>query len=489
MSIKSIASGGFDFAGCQPRSWLSACTTALVLGLAGMITGGLSGLLPLKLTATVFVGVLGLFLSIMRPDVALYLFFAGIVMLTDGADETGTYFALRDADIVKGLPSALTIFFLLLIIMVAARQTLLEKQRLPFSMRVFGVYAAILLLALLTGLLGNTDQKYLRIDFTGMLFPILCFHLCIILLNSRERIHRILIALLVVAALKATLLCGAYFAGYGWPYATYRVVTTDSADLLVFITLGLVALYLLLRKEIRGLRAFFVGAACMPMLLAVVFSFRRAQWVGTIFALGLLYQGATKPIRRKIVILLLIGLCVAGSIVGWVAQNSEKNAPSFIARITSIFDKNQDSNAYHILEAKQVLHDLAQSPVLGLGLGSRHSPLGLYDEDRVPVNIVHNTFLYIWMKLGLPGLVFFLWAAFVYARVILRARKTGTQDGDGRLILPLAASSGVWLAMFLTGPTPWYFHQTFLIALFAAMTVSLIQLTERQTSYELGELL
>ena len=134
-----------------------------------------------------------------------------------------------------------------------------------------------------------------------------------------------------------------------------------------------------------------------------------------------------------------------------------------------------------------MLLDLSKSPVLGLGLGSRHTPLNIYENDVVPTNVVHNTVLYIWMKTGLPGLFFFLWAAICYTKSVLHNRKQIMQDDPLGLILPLAASSGLWLAMFLTGPAPWYIHQTCLIALFAAMTISLVRLAREEVSMQTEE--
>jgi hypothetical protein len=84
------------------------------------------------------------------------------------------------------------------------------------------------------------------------------------------------------------------------------------------------------------------------------------------------------------------------------------------------------------------------------------------------------------MKIGLPGLLFFLWAFWMYMRRILQHRPFRNRP----LLLALASSSGMWLAMSLTGPTPWYLHQTFLIALFAAMAFVLTQIEGQGSEME-----
>lgn len=447
--------------------------SALLLA-GGAAVGVLIGRLPLLMTITLFAAVPALLLTFFRPDLALTLLFCSIVLLTDGtAEPFADYFILPDPDIVQGLPSASITFLLALFGITMARTLFLEKRSLPVSLRGLVIYSVILILSLLASLLKGNDRILLRVDFMNMLFPVFCFYLCVTILNSRKRIEHLLTAMLTVASLKACILSVYYLAGRGWHYGTSRTATMDSADLLVYITLILIVFYLLVRMKIQGLRAVLAAAACLPMLFVVIFSYRRAQWVGLVLSMGLMYLGGEKSVRRRIAVALTITLCTAAAGATMAGLGAGK-AAVIAEHFSSIFDKNQSSNRYHLLESQQVLRDLSRSPLLGLGLGSHHSPLGLYEKDLVPTNVVHNTFLYVWMKTGLPGLVFFLWAAFLYGRNILRVRKQCLQN-EWDLLLPLAASSGLWLAMFLTGPVPWYYHQTFLLALFAAMGATLIQ--------------
>jgi O-antigen ligase len=440
----------------------------------GIVVGLLISRLPVLLTATMFGGVLALWLTCLRPDLALMLLFCGIVMTTDSAGPGGDFFAIRDVDIITGLPPALNTFFLMLFCITMVRTLFFEKRPLPISPSRLGLYMVLVLLALLTGLFRNCDRVLMRVDFMGMLFPVLCFYLCMTLLNSRERIVRMLTVLLAVSGLKALILAGFYLAGHGWPYEpTYRIATMDSADLLAFITLVLIVFHLLVRRDIGGFRAGLAVAACLPMLFVIVFAYRRAQWGGMILSMGLLYLGAAKAIRRRIAIVLAIALCASCALV--VVSGIQKEKLTLIgSRLASIFDKTQGSNLHHRLESQRVMRDISQSPLFGLGLGGRHSGFVQPEYAKIPTNVVHNTFLYIWMKLGLPGVAFFVWAAILYGRRILRFRKQRLHDNAWGLLLPLAASSGLWLAMFLTGPAPWYFHQTFLLALFSAMGMSLI---------------
>jgi glycosyltransferase involved in cell wall biosynthesis/O-antigen ligase len=460
--------------------------TPAALIAAGIVVGVLTGRLPPLLTCIASAGILVALITFAQLDLAFYLFFSGIVMMTDSAPDSadGSFF-IPDADVIKGLPSILTTFFLLLFCVTVIRRIFLERIPCPVSLRGFIFYLIILLGAVLTGLFKGGNRELIYFDFMKMLFPVLCFYLCTIFFANQENISSLLTVLLAVSTIKALILSAAYLAGRGWTYqlddtAAYQVTTTDSADLLVFITMLLIAVYLLVRRDITGVRAALVGAACLPLLFVIIFSYRRAQWVGLVFSMGLLFLGASKTVRKRIAILALAALFTGGA-MAVMSGISEDKILRIVSRITSVFDPNQSSNRFHRLESQRVLLDIAASPLFGLGLGTNHSQIGhgMDASGAVPTNVVHNTFLYVWMKLGLPGFLFFLWAAWRYARRVLLTCRENPQAVSMGLLLPLAASSGLWLAMFLSSPVPWYLHQTFLIALFAAMGMSLIMQTEQ----------
>lgn len=443
--------------------------------LAGLAAGLAIAMLPLRWSAVSIVALPALLLSLFRPDLTLYLFFAGLTLLTDYRSRSdGIHFAIPDADLIQGLPSVMTLFFLLMLISTVFRSTVIERRRPSFSLFFPLLYAGVMLFALATGISRGNNRELLQVDFIGLLLPPVCFWLCLTILDTREKVYRLLAILFAAGTLKALILCAYYLAGRGWTYGTYRIVTLDSADLLIFITTGLLALHLLLAGRLRGLSGTAAAVACLPMLFAIIFSFRRAQWIGCALAGLLLFFGASAAVRRRLIMLGILAVCTAASVAGLGAINQHRRE-ILLTRLASITDKEQPSNVYHILESKQTLKDLSHRPLTGLGLGGQHSPLGIYEDDAVPTNVVHNTFLYIWMKLGLPGLLFFTVAALIFIRKILRFLHTETDSQTRDIALPLAASTGLWFAMFLTSPIPWYLHQTFIKAMIAATVIALIR--------------
>ena len=87
------------------------------------------------LTGICLAVVLGLWLALARPYVALTLLFCGSVMITEGTPEGPIdFFCIPDVDIIQGLPSALTTVFLMLFCITMARTLFFEKRPLPISL-------------------------------------------------------------------------------------------------------------------------------------------------------------------------------------------------------------------------------------------------------------------------------------------------------------------------------------------------------------------
>ncbi|OGV42037.1 MAG: hypothetical protein A2X46_05640 [Lentisphaerae bacterium GWF2_57_35] len=450
----------------------------LIFVAAGVVLGISIGQVPLTMALVLTVGLLAALLPFFRPVEALYLFFGYLVITTDASSGlSGDFFQIPDLDLFAGLPALGTTYLLIILGAVLFRRILWEREKLRISPKPLIPYLAIVILAAIIGMARGNDSELLRVDFMGALFPILCFYLCCQLLDTEQRIRRMLAIVMGVSAIKASILLVYYFNGRGWPYSLdagslslSHVATMDSADLLAFITILLAIVSLWMARQLKGLRLAAAIAAALPAFLVIIFAYRRTQWVGLAASLGLMMWWA--PPRGRIRLTMIGLFVVLWAICAAVFLGISDEHISFMGeRTLSVFDKKQDSNEYHLLESQQVLRDLMGNPVMGLGLGGKHSPLGIYEDDVVPINIVHNTWLYIWMKIGLPGLVFFLWAAWMFLRRVLQHHPFRNRP----LLLALASSSGLWLAMSLTGPTPWYQHQTFLIALFAAMTFVLTQ--------------
>jgi O-antigen ligase len=275
-----------------------------------------------------------------------------------------------------------------------------------------------------------------------------------------------------------------YLSGHGEIYENYTIVTMDSGVLMAGgIMLSLVCALAMCRKKMKGFIVILL--ALLPMAFAIAFSFRRAHWIGQIVALAVLYLLTPRELRKKMVLSVLacafLTVCTYVAVTGYLVASRE-NGPRMLSRIETLIDPNQHSNKHHYLESVTTLQDILQKPLLGMGLGGMHSPVSEniidWPEESQPVHIVHNTFLFIWMKLGLPGLCFFLWIGVAYLKKLNAYRKSTDHTLAWPYIAGIGSGVGIWFMMFFTSAVPWCLHQTFLIALFAAMALNLIRQEE-----------
>jgi O-antigen ligase len=452
-----------------------------VCGLAaGFILAGM----PLALGFMSMGALVAVLLPFFSPVWTLGLFVTLLIIMTDAVHTaSGSFFAIPDADLVEGLPSALVTYFLFMCAVLILKYGIIGRRRPMYSLRPLVIYAVILALALLTGLRHDWDAAIIRVDFLTLLLPVVFFYLCMEVLQNRRTIIRLLWLIMVVTCLKSVILALFYVMGRGWPYyvtseISYRIASFDSADLIAGVATLLMAFSLFTFPRTTNAQRMLLVMIAAPVLFVLVFSYRRAQWIG--FALSVMFMiPLAHSVQRRRILTVLVLVLLMGTLALMTSEFGAARIERIMRRITSVFDARQDSNRYHLVEAQQTWHDIMQSPVLGLGLGGCHQPLGLYEEEPVPTNVVHNAWLYFWMKLGLPGLLFLVWAFGAFILKGLRARNRPDGQAAWPWAMPLVAGAGLWLAMSLTGPIPWYYHQTFLFAFFAAAAMKLTLPHER----------
>ncbi|MBI5591083.1 MAG: O-antigen ligase family protein [Deltaproteobacteria bacterium] len=433
-----------------------------------------------------------------RPEYGLYLFIAVVIILTDAMDkDVEGIFAIKDVKIVQGLPPMLITFFLAMSLIYFFKLYFIERKESLIAVRYGFIVILILLLATATGRWRGWNPIDLRVDFYNVLFPVLCFYLCANVLNTREKVHAMLGVIFIVGVIDACILTAYYLNGNGWPYGieglgSGRIVTQDTKTLMVFVTMTITIYSVSLTRILTGWRRVFALVGCLPMIFAILFSFRRSFWLGTIASLIVFYIMSSRFEKRKTLAWVWIGIMLLTTPLLFAGNATNmKLLDPFVRRVLTLTDSKQSSNVHHLLESQQTLKDIFSSPILGLGLGSSHSPVfGIdWEADKQPLRIVHNTFLLIWMKLGLPGLLFFMWVLVKYILVLLTYRKRIVSSHSGAIIAATGSALGLWLVLLLTGPVMAYWYQTFMISIFAAIVLTLIREEQREKTEENGNAL
>lgn len=273
---------------------------------------------------------------------------------------------------------------LLIILLIAVTEIVREKAGSGWRVAgsKFDVIDVLILLALLYSVLlhpwgdPNAERSYLygfRYDFV----PLVAFLILRRVSWSTDFFHRSFTALMIMGALVSAYgLLTLFFPdsvfsslGYSLLHSLYqpdapiaafqqiaetgirRVQSTFSGPnqmglwLLIPVSIALVSL-----KSQRTIRGWRVAAGAL-ILFAILFTFSRSAWIGTIL-IGILLLGPI--VRRRVMTLGLLVLIVVGILA--------------MTALPSIFVRSV-SNSNHIVRPIQAMHIISDHP-LGLGLGS-----------------------------------------------------------------------------------------------------------------------
>jgi O-antigen/teichoic acid export membrane protein len=171
----------------------------------------------------------------------------------------------------------------------------------------------------------------------------------------------------------------------------------------------------------------------------MILTYTRAEWIAAALALGLITAVFIRIYRARLARYLAIGsavLVLALSVYGLVAAEL-KASPAFAnavtTRVLSMFTVRDtlDTNSaeWRLFENREALRSISEHPLLGVGLGNSYRNLtllggeadGWMSASMLPdqlyrfTRFLHNSYLSIAMKMGVPALVCFLWfcAAFL----------------------------------------------------------------------------
>jgi O-antigen ligase len=139
--------------------------------------------------------------------------------------------------------------------------------------------------------------------------------------------------------------------------------------------------------------------ACLVIIgLAILLSFSRGVWVGSVIALGVFF--IDKQMINRLLLSLqrgrtpkwFFGICFTALIV----LSTVIVVPMFRERLASIFDLSNDSNVDRFITWQTAWANFVRSPVIGRGLG--------YAESYY----AHNTYLDLAVQTGIIGVTLFV---------------------------------------------------------------------------------
>jgi hypothetical protein len=145
-------------------------------------------------------------------------------------------------------------------------------------------------------------------------------------------------------------------------------------------------------------------------LLAFVLSYRRSFWLAAAFALVVVLVAASRRSLRTALATVAVGLVLV--LVGTVALGGSSEVQSPVLERARQLQPGQigedRGDRYRIDEQRNVVAELREAPITGLGMDipwSARYPLS-EEHDR---NYTHVILLWYWLKLGLIGVLAFIW--------------------------------------------------------------------------------
>jgi O-antigen ligase len=194
---------------------------------------------------------------------------------------------------------------------------------------------------------------------------------------------------------------------------------------------------------------------CVPVLgFGLVLTLDRNLVVSSAVSLGVL----ALLLRSRQMSRLAANLVVlAGALVGILCVLTMLGAESrFVAYYSALSGRMSSAASGRILSQQENLvprwreiqfawAQLVQNPIFGIGLETSYRPV-FYPGDPL-TNYIHNTYLWIWLKTGLAGLVAFLWFSIAF---LARGFRHWREVKDGVLRAAALGFALAYLGMMLS---------------------------------------
>jgi O-antigen ligase len=327
---------------------------------------------------------------------------------------------------------------------------------LPFFLLMFfvaiGVVRAIMF--------QSTPKNYIFDEMTPFLYWLI-FPVIALSLNSARRLNAFVVVLLLIAAyiavgqfIQAIFGIEVFFSGrleqaetLGKEYSGVMRSVTGSILLLLLGLFISIALYLV---RARNFLLFPFMALCAAGLM---FTYGRTLMaVSVISLLVITFMLGAKRIY-KLAISSGIAIVIVISVLAVYKPDILFAVQDRLLSVQTEL-KSGDSLTYRLIENRTALPKVIDNPLIGIGLGHdyRQPMLAITpgNDADTQSRFIHNGYLYVALKLGIPALICYLLFITVY---FVQARKTIRLLTDTRHRAFLAASTGLMVMPLFTSLT------------------------------------
>ncbi len=182
----------------------------------------------------------------------------------------------------------------------------------------------------------------------------------------------------------------------------------------------------------------------MMAAAALIATFYRAFWIGTLVALFMLFFFLDRS-KRTLAILGLTGSLLLGALALWIFAGDLGEAIVSVigSRFLSSGRPLEDiSFTNRLVESEAAIAAFLKSPILGHGFGASIQYFSLLTKMTYESWYIHNAYLFLLFKVGIVGTFLFLG---FYANVLIRGWRVARDQGIANDVIPLVR--GTWSAL------------------------------------------
>lgn len=236
--------------------------------------------------------------------------------------------------------------------------------------------------------------------------------------------------------------------------------------------------------------------------IGLVLTYTRSQWVASAIALALVALFLPMSDKTRIMrygLQAFVALLIGYTLFSVEIQSAITNMPfieSFTRRLESLFTPEETLETYslewRVYETEEAFRSIGEHPFVGVGLGNYYRNVTLLQGEASGelfgsdsygrfTRYLHNSYLFVAVKLGLIGLALIGWFGITFVIDGWRTYLHTRDPENKRLIIAVLASFVGFLAWSITHSNFFYTESTSVIA-FMIGVVAFIRRINRQST-------
>ncbi|MDH4222572.1 MAG: O-antigen ligase family protein [candidate division Zixibacteria bacterium] len=279
-------------------------------------------------------------------------------------------------------------------------------------------FGFVLILASVIGLLFFGAK--LQVTFAQLRplsYVVILYFLTIGFIRTKSQLNKILWSIIVFTGLRAIHGMFLYFYDPSRQHTgggSFTFVSHEAIFFMLILSLGFIFISSYSKKDWKFYTLLFVA---IPTIFSFLFSFRRGAWLGMGLSFLITFMILPKTAKLKLVrvgipflFLVLIMIVVLKGSVAF-----EHLVQRFVSMTTTSKSISMSgygvtvSNMYRIWETINGVISLKSYPIFGIGLGTEWPIYIPFRGISLPRFHFHNTWLSLWLKMGLLGVLSFVW--------------------------------------------------------------------------------